>query len=139
MDLLLCYLYQAQPDSPFFGQEPLQAGQQLADLVLSLRASRLVLSDFEAALTVQHSGSPKAWAVDHGVRARHGNGTIYTTAAMYWGSGLLTEDTILDWAELADKAGLKDLAQLCSEFLYFNGSKVQHQCMGLVPWFYKDC
>ena len=127
-------IYQAQPDSPFFGQVPLHAGQQLANLTSGLGASRLVLSDFEAALVIQHhSGSPKAGSVIYGERARHGNGTIYHCAASYWRSGLLTENNILDWAALADKAYLKELAKLCSEFLYFNGSKLQHQCTGLGP------
>ena len=55
-----CYasIYQAQPDSTLFGQVPLHAGQQVANLTSGLGASRLVLSDFEAALVIQHhSGS----------------------------------------------------------------------------------
>ena len=118
---------------------PLSGAQQLSDLTACLEAKQVLL-DFEAALLVQHHhGSPKAGVVHYGDRATHGNGTIYYSASRYYGSGLLTENNILDWAALADKAGLKELAKLCSEFLYFIGSKMQHQCMGWVPWSCKLC
>ena len=134
LDLLLHYLYQAQPDEPFFGIDPRSGGQQLADLTPRLEASHVVLLDYESSLIVQHlTGSPKCGMVEYGERVKHSNGTINLRSGSYRGSRLITEDSILDWADLADKAGLKDLAKLCSNFLIFNGSKLHDQCIGLGP------
>ena len=134
LDVLLCHLYDLTPEELFFGMDAFKATKQLVQLMGELGASRTILSNCEAALLAEHyGGSVKTGEQTYGQRFVHGNGSIYFYTYKYEGSGLFTKASILQWAELANVAGLEHLASQCGIYIYFNGDDFKHSITSLPP------
>lgn len=123
--MLLCYLYETQPNEVFFGNNVLRATQQLSRLMEEWGGNDSIMIDCEAALMSEHLGLTRTGVVDHAWSATDTNCRLDT----YPGSGLFTVNNALSWASFAEEAGLKQVAEQCAYFLYFNGWDVMRHRM----------